>query len=138
MPQLWQQIITGQAKNIILLAGALVLFFYFLPTVIAFTRGHRRFWPILICNVLLTLVQSPIFHVLFPGFFVSTTNDLAHQILVVLIAFYGPGWLVLMAGAAREGRAASGLALRGPGRRWPRLTGVSSPPRRPSTRGRLG
>ena len=103
MPQLWQQIITGQAKNIILLVGALVLFFYFLPAVIAFTRGHRRFWPILICNFLLTLVQSPIFHVLFPGFFISTTNDLAHQILVVLIAFYGPGWLVLMAWALAPG-----------------------------------
>ena len=53
MSQLWQQIVTGQAKNITLLVGALVLFAYFLLTVAAFARGHRRFWPILICNILL-------------------------------------------------------------------------------------
>ena len=46
MPQLWQQIVTGQAKSITLLVGALVLFAYFLPSVVAFARGHRRFWPI--------------------------------------------------------------------------------------------
>jgi hypothetical protein len=84
MSQLWQQIVTGQAKSITLLVGALVLFAYFLPAVVAFARGHRRFWPILICNILLTLVQSPIFHWLFPGFFIATSNDLVHQLLVVL------------------------------------------------------
>ena len=96
MSQLWQQIVTGQAKSITLLVGALVLFAYFLPTVVAFARGHRRFWPILICNILLTLVQSPIFHWLFPGFFIVTASDIIHQLLVVLIVFYGPGWIALM------------------------------------------
>ena len=103
MPQLWQQIVTGQAKSITLLVGALVLFAYFLPSVVAFARGHRRFWPILICNILLTLVQSPIFHFLFPGFFIATANDIAHQLLLVLIVFYGPGWVVLMAWALAAG-----------------------------------
>jgi protein-S-isoprenylcysteine O-methyltransferase Ste14 len=103
MPQLWQQIVTGQAKSITLLVGALVLFAYFLPSVVAFARGHRRFWPILICNILLTLVQSPIFHFLFPGFFIATANDIAHQLLLVLIVFYGPGWVALMAWALAAG-----------------------------------
>ena len=70
MPQLWQQIITGQAKNIILLVGALVLFAYFLPAVIAFIARPPAFLADLDLQCSAHLVQSPIFHLLFPGFFV--------------------------------------------------------------------
>ena len=59
MPQqLWQQIMTGQARSIILLVVALLLFAYFLPTVVAFMRGHRRFFAILLLNVAVSPVQS--------------------------------------------------------------------------------
>ena len=55
-----QGILTGQTKGITLLLTALVLFFYFLPSILAFARGHRRFFLILILNVLLSPAQSAI------------------------------------------------------------------------------
>ena len=39
-----QGILTGQTKGMVLLSMALVLFLYFLPSLLAFARGHRRFF----------------------------------------------------------------------------------------------
>ncbi len=101
--QLWQQIATGQTKSITLLALAVGFFFYFLPSVVAFVRGHRHFWLIFILNILLTFVQSLVFHALYPGLFMTAANDVGHALLVGLLANYGPGWVVLMVWALLPG-----------------------------------
>src|ERR1700761_1932305 len=62
-----QQILTGQAKSISLLLWAAFLFVYFLPSVLAFRRGHRHFFIILVLNVLVSPVQATILHALWPA-----------------------------------------------------------------------
>jgi protein-S-isoprenylcysteine O-methyltransferase Ste14 len=103
MPQLWQQIVTGQVKNITLLAIAVVFFLYFLPTVMAFTRGHRRFFLILLLNVLVSPVQSLLLHYLSPSFFAISPNPSASTLLVALVANFGIGWVALMVWALAAG-----------------------------------
>ena len=39
-----QLILTGQAKSLSLLLWAVMLFIYFLPSLLAFVHGHRRFF----------------------------------------------------------------------------------------------
>ena len=101
--QLWQQILTGQARNAVLLVGAMVLFAYFLPTVVAFARGHRRFFLILLLNVLVSPVQSLLVHYLAPSLLVVNAADLSTAVRVAVVANFGIGWLVLMVWALAKG-----------------------------------
>jgi protein-S-isoprenylcysteine O-methyltransferase Ste14 len=98
-----QGILTGQAKGILLLATAIGLFLYFLPSILAFMRGQKRFWIVLGLNFVLTLVQSAIFQLLFPSLFVITPGNLADTLVVSLIANFGPGWLALLIWSLRPG-----------------------------------
>src|SRR3954471_10993894 len=91
-----QGILTGQTKGIALLLGALALFFYFLPSVLAFARGHRRFFLILILNVLLSPVQSAALHFLLPGIVAVDPANLTTTAVSALAANFGIGWLVLL------------------------------------------
>ena len=100
-----QGILTGQTKGIALLLGALALFFYFLPSILAFARGHRRFFPILISNVLLSPVQSAILHFLAPELVVVNPANLMSTAVAALSANIGVGWLVLLWWALRPGQA---------------------------------
>lgn len=98
-----QAILTGQAKSISLLLWAAFLFFYFLPSVLAFNRGHRRFFIILILNVLVSPVQGVILHFLWPG---VLTTDIHNPIAVAFgaaLANFGVGWIVLMVWALLPG-----------------------------------
>ena len=91
-----QGILTGQAKGIVLLGTAIGLLLYFLPSILAFMRGQKRFWIVLVLNVALTFVQSVIFQKLFPGLFVIRPGNLSDTLLVSVIANFGPGWLALL------------------------------------------
>ena len=101
--QLWQQIVTGQARSAILLLIAVVLFVYFLPTVVAFTRGHRRFFAILALNVILSPAQSVVLHFLAPAFLASAPASPLSSVIVALVANFGLGWLALMVWAMAAG-----------------------------------
>jgi protein-S-isoprenylcysteine O-methyltransferase Ste14 len=104
MPQhFWQQIVTGQARSVTLLAIAIVLFLYFLPTVVAFTRGHRRFFAILALNVIVSPVQSVLLHYLAPSFLVVDPAAPLSSVRVALLANFGLGWLALMLWALAAG-----------------------------------
>lgn len=92
-----QQILTGQARSFVLLIWAILLFVYFLPSVVAFTRAHRRFFIILALNLLLSPVQAMALHFLAPGLMTVNTQDLASSIRVALVANFGLGWLLLLA-----------------------------------------
>jgi protein-S-isoprenylcysteine O-methyltransferase Ste14 len=98
-----QGILTGQAKGILLLGAALGLFLYFLPSILAFMRGQKRFWIVLALNFALTFVQSAIFQLLFPSLFVITPGNLAGSLVVSVIANFGPGWLALLIWSLRPG-----------------------------------
>lgn len=91
-----QMILTGQAKGFSLLLGALFVYLYFLPSVLGFLRAHRRFFIILVLNILLSPVQGAILHVFFPTLAVVDPNALASTMLVAVVANLGPGWLALL------------------------------------------
>jgi protein-S-isoprenylcysteine O-methyltransferase Ste14 len=100
MPLL-QSILSGQAPSVVLLKIGVLVFLYFLPSIIAFSRGHRRFWIILPLNVVVTFVQSVVLFLLFPGLLASAAHDMQHAVLVGALANYGIGWLLLMVWALR-------------------------------------
>jgi protein-S-isoprenylcysteine O-methyltransferase Ste14 len=91
-----QAILTGQAKSIVLLGVALGLFFYFLPSILSFLKGQKRFWIVLVLNLALTVVQSVLFQKFFPDLFVMRPGNLADSLRVSLLANFGPGWLLLL------------------------------------------
>jgi protein-S-isoprenylcysteine O-methyltransferase Ste14 len=91
-----QMILTGQAKGFSLLLGALFVYLYFLPSVLGFLRAHRRFYIIMVLNILLSPVQGAILHIFFPTLAVVEPNALASTMLVAVVANLGPGWLALL------------------------------------------
>jgi protein-S-isoprenylcysteine O-methyltransferase Ste14 len=98
-----QQILTGQAKSFLLLLWALIAFVYFLPAMLAFLAGHRRFVIIAVLNVLLSPLQSVVLHIVWPGLFVVDTHNLGAVVLVAAAANLGPGWIALLAWSLRAG-----------------------------------
>jgi protein-S-isoprenylcysteine O-methyltransferase Ste14 len=98
-----QLILTGQAKSLSLLLWAVMLFIYFLPSLLAFVHGHRRFFIILVLNVLLSPVQGSVLHFFWPGILSVNPHDLLTTILVAGCANLGPGWVVLLAWALKPG-----------------------------------
>ena len=91
-----QAILTGQARSVILLGLALGLFFYFLPSILSFLKGQKRFWIVLVLNLALTVVQSVALQKLFPDLLAIRPGDLADSLRVSLLANFGPGWFVLL------------------------------------------
>jgi protein-S-isoprenylcysteine O-methyltransferase Ste14 len=98
-----QQILTGQAKSISLLLWAAFLFVYFLPSMLAFARGHRRFFIILALNVLLSPVQGTILHFVWPGILVFDPHNPVSAALTAIVANLGPGWIALLVWALLPG-----------------------------------
>ena len=98
-----QQILTGQAKGVVLLAVAAVLFLYMLPAVIAFARAQRRFYVILVLNILVSVIQSLIARFLFPSLLVIDPHDLAAMLNFSALVTFGPGWLLLLVWSLRPG-----------------------------------
>jgi len=98
-----QQILTGQTKSISLLLWAGMLFVYFLPCVIAFARGHRRFFLILVLNVLLSPVQGLVLHFLWPQILTLDPHNPLGVALAAVITNLGPGWIALLAWALLPG-----------------------------------
>jgi protein-S-isoprenylcysteine O-methyltransferase Ste14 len=95
-----QQVNWTQADwGILLLVTLATLYFYFLPALLAFRRGHGGFWLILGLNILLAPVQSVLFQYFLP---VNPTGLPPGEILWVAFLYcIGPGWLVLLGWALR-------------------------------------
>lgn len=96
-----RMILTGQVKGAALLIGALVAFLYFLPSILAFLRGHHRFFIILGLNVALAPVQRQLLGFLFPGLFVIDPHAQASVLLLAFVANLGMGWVLLLGWAIR-------------------------------------
>ena len=90
-------ILTGQLSPFTLLVWGVALFLFFLPTVLAFQKGHRRFWVILALNLVIAPLQQVILVKLFPAFFAIAGATPAELVWKGLIANLGLGWLALLA-----------------------------------------
>jgi len=99
------QILSGQAKSISLLLWAAFLFVYFLPSVLAFNRGHRRFFVILLLNVLLSPVQGLILYFVWPSVLVANPQNPVSTIFAAVVANLGLGWIALMVWVLQPGDA---------------------------------
>lgn len=98
-----QAVLTGQAKSVALLGAAIGLFFYFLPSVLSFLKGQKRFWIILVFNIALTFVQSLMFQQIFPDLLAIRSGNIADTLRVSLLVNFGPGWIALLVWALRAG-----------------------------------
>lgn len=78
----------------LLLGTVLMLYFYFTPALVAFMRGHNRFWLLLGLNLVLPLVQLYAVMTFFP--IPVLTLPQWEQVVVTLMLFTGPVWLVLL------------------------------------------
>jgi protein-S-isoprenylcysteine O-methyltransferase Ste14 len=98
-----QSIMTGQAKGLQLLLLALALFFYFLPSVVAFSRGHRRFFVILILNVVISPVQVMLVRSFAPALLAFDSRSVASIATILATVSFGPGWIALLVWALWPG-----------------------------------
>lgn len=89
-------ILTGQLPPFTLLIWGMALFIFFLPTVLAFQKGHRRFWWILALNLVIAPLQQAILVSLFPAFFAMAGATPGELVWKGLIANLGLGWLALL------------------------------------------
>lgn len=89
-------ILTGQVPPFTLLVWGVALFIFFLPSVLAFQKGHRRFWWILALNLVIAPLQQAILVSLFPDFFAVAGATPGELVWKGLIANLGVGWLALL------------------------------------------
>jgi protein-S-isoprenylcysteine O-methyltransferase Ste14 len=78
----------------LLLGAVLVLYLYFTPALVAFMRGHNRFWLLLGLNLVLPILQFYAVMKFFP--IPIPTLPQWEQVVVTLMLLTGPVWLVLM------------------------------------------
>jgi protein-S-isoprenylcysteine O-methyltransferase Ste14 len=95
-----QQLNWSQADwGILLLVLLGFLYLYLLPSLLAFQRGHRRFWIILGLNILLAPAQSALFQ------HFSPVNPVGLPPAMVLWTTFlycmGPGWIALLVWSLR-------------------------------------
>ena len=96
------QIFFGLGRCGCRLGSLLLLHAFFtslLASLLAFQRGHRRFWPILGLNVLLAPVQSTLLQILSP--IPMSGLSTAEGLWVSFCYLMGPGWLALLWWALR-------------------------------------
>jgi protein-S-isoprenylcysteine O-methyltransferase Ste14 len=85
--------------GILLLASLGVLYLYFLPSLLAFQRGHRRFLVILGLNIVMGWGQPMLFQLLLPVD--VTALPQAEQLWIAFLFVMGPGWVALLLWALR-------------------------------------
>lgn len=79
-----------QTGSSLLLAATILAYGYFLPTIVAFLRGHPRFYSILVLNVFVAPVQIAILHFIFPASLKATSATLL--VIVSFVEVFGAGW----------------------------------------------
>ena len=95
-----QAILTGQAKSFALLTSALLLFLWFLPAVLAFRTGHRRFYLLAVLNIFASpiLAINLLLQMLFPAAFAAAT-----AMPPVIVGSLALGWLLLLLWSLKPG-----------------------------------
>jgi protein-S-isoprenylcysteine O-methyltransferase Ste14 len=88
------QILTGQTRTLALLLWAVVLFLYFLPAILSFMKAQRRFYVVLVLNILLGPAQGFVLLKLAPQ--LIATDTLWHATRTGLLADIGVAWPALL------------------------------------------
>lgn len=91
-----QTILTGLIQPAVLLRLAIGLTLYCLPSLLAFSRGHRKFFVILVLNVLVVVPQFFTVFYLFPSLLVVDPQNVKAAIMTLAAVLWGPGWLMLL------------------------------------------
>lgn len=84
-----------------------IFLIYFLPSILSFWKAQRRFYFVLVLNLLLSPLQGWLVHLVDPGLLLADTGPAAP--LVWLLVNLGPGWLALLAWSLLPGAADSRL-----------------------------
>jgi protein-S-isoprenylcysteine O-methyltransferase Ste14 len=91
---LQQMDFTNLSPGLTMLGMLLLLYVYFLPALLAFQRGHRRFWIILGLDIAVGFVQPPLLQHFLP---VQTVGMPALEVVWVSFLYStGPGWVALL------------------------------------------
>lgn len=91
-----QEILTGQVASIDLITWALLAYFHFLPSILAFLRGHRGFLIILPLNILVSPIHSEMLNLFFREWTAHSASAEIFPWGPLLFANYGPVWIALM------------------------------------------
>lgn len=86
-------LLNGQVKSVTLLLWGLMALLYFLPAILSFLQAQRRFWIVLLLNVLVSPVQSAVLHFVAPSLLTSAGGN---PVVLGLLANLGPCWLALI------------------------------------------
>lgn len=97
-----QQLFAG--RGLTLLIWAAVLYLYFLPSILTFLRGYRRFYVVLVLNILLSPVQGGLLRLVLPGWFVANAQAPLLTLFLALLVNLGPGWVLLLIWSVQPGR----------------------------------
>lgn len=85
--------------GLLLLAFLFLLYLYFLPSLLAFQRGHRRFLVILGLNIVMGFLQPMLMQLLLPV--QATGLPPLEQLWVSFLYVMGPSWLLLLVWALK-------------------------------------
>jgi protein-S-isoprenylcysteine O-methyltransferase Ste14 len=78
----------------LLLGVILVVYLYFTPAIVAFLRGHNRFWLVLGLNLVLPILQFHATMVFFGSRFLVLPQS--QQVFFSLLLLTGPAWIALL------------------------------------------
>jgi len=111
-----QAILTGQAKSIALLGLALGLFLYVLPSALSFLKGQKRFWIVLLLNLVLPLANLAFIYALgsavpdiIPRLMTMLQGSFGARLQAILLVVYGPAWIALFLWTLKAGPTSARL-----------------------------
>jgi protein-S-isoprenylcysteine O-methyltransferase Ste14 len=96
------QILTGQTRTLALLLWALVIFVYFLPSILSFMKAQARFYAVLALNILAAPLQGLLVLKLMPQLIAVDTPW--HSIRTGLLVDFGIIWPLILIWTFRPGR----------------------------------
>ena len=89
-----QQLLTGWTHSFTLLLVGLAFLVYFLPSILSFWKAQRRFYVMLVLNLLVSPAQSVLLHLIDPGLPLADVGP--GTLMLALLVNLGPGWLALL------------------------------------------
>jgi protein-S-isoprenylcysteine O-methyltransferase Ste14 len=105
-----QQLLAGWTQGAMLLLVGLMAFAYFLPSILAFWLARRRFYVVLVLNLVVSPAQGLVLASIAPQLLMIDVSQPVHAWVLFALANLGPGWLALLVSALMPGAADPRLA----------------------------